>query len=162
MAIIKRKNKSGKVIGWFAVVNYVDEAGNRRQRRKAAKTEDEAKLREAELVVSKASGVSLVPDKTTVAEYLAKWLDHATPDLGGRTVQNYEQLIRNHIVPVIGNIKLRQLRPLDVEAVKKRMAERGRSGTTIHHAFYVLRGALQQALKWELVTRNVADAVAPP
>jgi integrase len=38
----------------------------------------------------------------------------------------------------------------------------GLSPRTVHHLHVILKSALQQAVKWEILTRNPASAVSPP
>jgi len=73
-------------------------------------------------------------------------------------------------VPVLGNISLQKLTAAQVQDYYMRSLERapanGRKGTisarTIRLTHSVIREALQHALEWGMVTRNVADATKPP
>src|SRR5207237_7681069 len=71
----------------------------------------------------------------------------------------YEFVIRRHLVPALGSIPLAKLTPQDVHRVQARMAAQQLSPATIGVARAVLSGALSQAEKWELVTRNVVRLV---
>ncbi|MCH8328083.1 MAG: tyrosine-type recombinase/integrase, partial [Candidatus Marinimicrobia bacterium] len=55
-----------------------------------------------------------------------------------------------------------KLKPLHVQAVYAAMSERGLAARTIVQAHRMLRQALQHALKWQLVSRNVADSIQLP
>jgi hypothetical protein len=47
------------------------------------------------------------PTKTTLAEYLERWLkDYAWPNLAPRTAEGYEHIIRRHFIPALGDMTL--------------------------------------------------------
>lgn len=73
------------------------------------------------------------------------------------------------MTPALGSIILPQLRPLAIQEYYQKALESGRkdgggglSAQTVLHHHRVLRLALQQAMRWQLVARNPADAVEPP
>lgn len=131
------------------------------ERDAALRKRAEVELRK--LLTKRDEGQEIAPENLTVSELADRWLrEYVRPRLGPRTIESYEQLLRNHALPVIGNRPLRNLRPLDVQSIYTRIREKGRSGTTALHCHRVLREALQWAVKMELVGRNVADAVDAP
>ena len=69
----------------------------------------------------------------------------------------------------LGNVPLAKLQPTDLQAYYKKALAEGRrdgkgglSARTVHHHHRVLSEALKHAVKWQLIHRNVADAVDPP
>lgn len=108
-------------------------------------------------------GLDLSTKPQTVARFLADWLEStAKPTLRPKTHHSYAQLIRLHIVPAIGTIQLAKLTPLHVQHMMRDMTAKGLSPRTVQYARAILRRALGYALKWSLVTRNVATLVDPP
>jgi integrase len=71
-------------------------------------------------------------------------------------------LTRVHIVPALGHIKLKNLTPLHVQQFYGTKLESGLAKRTVEYIHTVLHAALKQAVRWELVPRNVTDAVGPP
>jgi integrase len=67
-----------------------------------------------------------------------------------------------HIVPALGHIKLKKLTPLHVQQFYGAKLESGLSKRTVEYIHTVLHAALKQAVRWELVPRNVTEAVDPP
>jgi integrase len=66
---------------------------------------------------------------------------------------------------VLGKIELQKLKPVDVKQWLGGLRARdGRNltGRTVRHAYRVLHGALAEAVKLDLIARNVTDAVTPP
>jgi integrase len=71
-------------------------------------------------------------------------------------------VLRLHVVPDLGPLRLDKLSPQHVQALLARKAAAGLSTQSVRHVRTVLRIALNQALKWGLVARNAAAlAVAP-
>jgi len=100
--------------------------------------------------------------KVTVGGFLEDWIAGVEPTLRPRTAAGYRQLIRDHLRPAIGNVPLGKLRPEQVQRMYASMLERGSSPKTISNAAGVLHAALQQAIRWRLVSANVASLVRAP
>jgi integrase len=101
--------------------------------------------------------------KLTIAEYMERWLkDSAQNRLRHKTYKDYEGLTRVHIVPALGRIKLKNLTSLQVQQFYGTKLESGLSKRSVEYIHTVLHLALKQAVRWELVPRNVTDSVDPP
>jgi hypothetical protein len=75
-------------------------------------TKKEAEKRLSELLHQLDNGTFMKPGKTTLGEYLEKWLkDYVWTNLAPRTAEGYESIIRCHLVPALGSIPLTQLKP---------------------------------------------------
>jgi integrase len=99
----------------------------------------------------------------TVAAYMNRWLvDCAKGRVAHRTYDSYEQRIRDHINPGIGRIKLAKLSPANVQAFYNSKLASGLASGTVRAIYAVLHGALDQAVKWNLIPRNPASSVDPP
>ena len=133
-------------------------------------TKKDAEKRLAELLHQLDSGTFIRPDKTTLGEFLGRWLkEYAWPNLAPRTVEGYEHIIRRHLVPALGIIPLTQLKPEHLQRYCSEKLVTGRcdskgplSPRTVRHHHATLHDALQSAVKWGLLSRNPADAVSPP
>ena len=72
----------------------------------------DAEKRLAEIINQLDNGTFLKPGKTTLAEYLDRWLkDYAWSNLAPRTAEGYESIVRCHLIPALGNLPLTQLKP---------------------------------------------------
>ena len=133
-------------------------------------TKKEAEKRLADMLHQLDTGTFMKPSKTTLAEYLERWLkDYAWPYLAPRTAEGYESIIRQHLIPKLGNITLTQLKPEHLQKYYSEMLRSGRcdsscglSAQTVRHHHTALHKALQTAVEWGLLSRNAADAVRPP
>ncbi len=79
-----------------------------------------------------------------------------------RVYANYEQIVRTHLVPHLGAIQLAKLTPERVCAVLAQLADAGKAANTIRNVRAILRRALNQALRWGKVHRNVAALLELP
>lgn len=103
------------------------------------------------------------PTTATVSEYLKHWLvTYAATNTTARTVQGYTANVNRYMVPAIGNIRLQKLQPGQVQKMYADLLGRGLGARTVLHVHRVLREALHHAVRWEMVARNVCDAVTPP
>jgi integrase len=64
--------------------------------------------------------------------------------------------------PVLGGLKLKKLNSAHVQSFYRDRLDAGLSASTVHKMHDILRRGLAQAVKWHLVSQNVADAVKPP
>jgi integrase len=149
----------------------IDPQGRRKQQWLSAKgTKKEAEKRLSELLHQLDTGTFMRPSKTTLAEFLERWLkDYAWPNLAPRTAEGYEHIIRRHLVPALGNMTLMQLKPEHLQRYYSEKLTGGRcdgkeglSPKTVRHHHVTLHDALRSAVKWGLLSRNPADAVSPP
>jgi integrase len=165
--IVKRSNNSYSVVirrgkdpntgkylqSWFTV--------------KGTKKDAEKKL--SEVLHQLDNGVFMKPGKTTLEEYLKKWLtDYAFSNLSPNTGANYQYIIQRHIVPSLGKITLTQLKPEHIQKYYSEKLTNGRfdgkglSPRSVRHHHMCLHTALQNAMKMGLLIRNPVDAVDPP
>ncbi len=126
-------------------------------------TKKEAERRRTELLHQLDTGTFIKPSKTTFAEYLGRWLsDYARPNISPRSYERYAGIIKKYLIPEMGDIPLTQLKPEHIQKHVRAIRDQGLKPETIkfHHA--VIHKALQTAVKWGLLYRNVADAVDAP
>ncbi|MFC1947543.1 tyrosine-type recombinase/integrase [Chloroflexota bacterium] len=126
-------------------------------------TDKDAEKRLTELLHQYDTGTYMKPDKLKVSEYLGNWLkEYAKPNLSPRGYERYEIIARVHLIPALGNIELAKLKPTHIQALYNQKLQSGSKPRTVKYLHTVLHVALNTALKWGLVMRNVADAVDPP
>ena len=116
-----------------------------------------AALREKDL------GIFVEPASMSLNEYLDKWLETAAkPRISESTFHNYESLLKRHICPSLGQRKLSDVKPLDVQRVYSKMQTDELSARTVRYAHTVLKSAFKQAVRWDLLSRNPCDSVELP
>lgn len=123
--------------------------------------------REAEQALTDAlhrrdTGNDVAPTKITVSEYLERWLrDYAKVNVAPSTYHRYEQIV-DRLRPLIGSRRLQDLKPAHIQAAYGSLLGEGLAARTVLHHHRVLREALHQAMRWQFMTHNPADAVTPP
>jgi integrase len=120
------------------------------------------------------TGSYIEPNRLTVGEFLDRWLqDYAKPSVSPKTFERYQSIITQHLKPALGRLPLPKLTPLAIQGSYTQWRESGRkkprktdppglSENTILQHHHVLHKALQMAVRWQLISRNPADAVEPP
>jgi integrase len=156
---------------WAIILDVPDpQTGKRRRKWHAFKgTKRAAQIESARLIATIQGGSYLEPSKMTVSSFLESWIDHVKSQVSPRSHERYSELARKNIVPLIGAVPLTKLKPAQLSAAYTKALKEGRrdgsgglSPRTVTHMHRILKQALGQAVRWELLTRNPADAVDPP
>jgi integrase len=132
-------------------------------------TRAQAEAALADALARHAHGLALDPAKLTVDQYLDRWLAHIRISLRARTVARYTALLGDYVRPSIGARPLKQLTPLEIQAIYDRLAVSSRKdgkpgGLAPQHIRAVhrcLHRALAQAVIWRLLAANVAKEATP-
>lgn len=111
-----------------------------------------------------AEGQPVMNERLTMAEYLNRWLyEVAKQRTRPMTWRGYEHLVRLHILPTLGRVRLAKLTPQHVHSLVTQKVREGRlSPRTIQYMHSVLRAALNQAVRWRMVHYNATARVSPP
>jgi integrase len=109
------------------------------------------------------AGIYVVSDNITVGEFFDRYMtDVAAHKLRPNTIRANASIIKLHVKPEIGHIKLVKLRPNHLQSLYTRKLESGLSKRMVVYIHSVIHVVLKQALIWGLVSRNVSDLVTPP
>jgi integrase len=156
---------------WAIILDLPDpQTGRRRRKWHSFKgTKREAQVETARLIAAIQGGTYLEPSKTMLAAYLDRWLDHMRSQISPKSHARYSELARKNIAPLLGSVVLTKLKPAAISSAYAKALTEGRrkgggglSPQTVTHMHRILKQALSQAVKWELIARNPADAVDPP
>jgi integrase len=108
-------------------------------------------------------GLVFDADNLTVGRYLERWLTDSVRDtVIATTYESYERLIRLHLVPTLGRLKLKNLTTTHVRGLYREKLDSGLSPTSVQRVHALLHKALKQAVHDGLVPRNVTEAVKAP
>ena len=150
---------------WRVTVELPREAltGRRRRRRftvRGSRRDAQRALREA-LRERDHGGVE--PSRTTVAEWVTRWLAQRVEDqaIGALVARNYRLNIRKHIVPALGHVRLRDLRPDHVLELKEGLSKT-LAPATVGKVMGILRQSLDAAVRHHLLIHNPASVVPKP
>jgi integrase len=108
-------------------------------------------------------GTFVEPTGETLNVYLDHWLEAAAkPRLRERTFEDYKGRLKLYVREPLGDIKLGNLRPLDIQKLYSAMQDRGLSSRVVRYTNAILSTALKQAVRWGKLIRNPADLVQLP
>src|SRR5262249_54948018 len=108
-------------------------------------------------------GLPLASDRQTVGSFLEEWLAQShRSTVRAKTYATYRYIIHSHLIPGLGRSVLSKLTAKDVQAFLMAKLASGLSARTVHHCHAVLKTALEYAVRWDLVPRNVAKLVKSP
>ena len=158
---IRRRGKRSWEISYYAD----DPAtGSRTRRYETVRgTRKDAEIALTESRHKRDKGIDLVPDKTTVGLFLRRWLkDYASQNVAESTYVRYEQIVETHLIPTLGTLRLKELRPAHIQAVHTACLEMGLSRTTVHQHHRVISQSLKHAVAWQLIAINPAAGVLAP
>jgi len=148
---------------WCGVLNLGWESGRRKRKYFYAATAAEVQEQLLKARSDYSRGLPVAVERQTVQQYLTHWLEHTLkPHAKARSYESFGAIVKKHIVPEIGRVRLEKLTPQQVQALLNRKMKAGLSPQTVVNIRTVLRSALTQALKWGLVPRNAAALVDPP
>lgn len=158
---IKKRGADSWLVSFF---KHIDENGKRidfsatvRGTKKDAEKYLQTKLREFDL------GILSDEPKMTVNEFFDRWLEtHSRVRNSKRTAYFDEAVYKRYFRSTIGHKRLDALKPLDVQQVYADLVKRGLSPMTIKHAHSILRKALNQAVRWQMLPFNPAQHVQTP
>ena len=144
---------------WVAVIT-TDEGKKKTIYRK---TQKEA-LKELQLAnQAKMQGTLITARDQKLSEFLTSWLtDTAQPLLREKTYIRYGEIVRLHVVPILGKVTLQKLTPQHLQKLYKAKREEGYAPQTIRHIHRLLHRAFNDAVKWNLMSRNVCNLIEGP
>ncbi len=144
---------------WSAIISL--ENGKRKTLYGKTRKEVRDKLQAALRQVEQQTFVGTSQQK--LGDFLAQWLEDTHKySLRPRTYERYDQILRLHLIPGLGHHTLQKLTPQHLQAFYKQKMEEGLSNSTVGTFHNVLHKALDTALRWGLVARNVSELVTPP
>lgn len=151
-SVHKRKNNT-----WRAQISL---QGQRISKTTKTKSEALAWLRKMQEEVE--NGLSFDSTQLTLKKFMDEWLVSVEQTLRYNTYFQYTQMTKQYIVPYLGHLKLREVKPEHIQKMYNEMAKQGKGYRTIHLGHAILHRALVQAVKLGLINRNPDDATIPP
>ena len=156
---ITRHKKSGLYMARYTV----QAAAGPKRKALYGKTRSEVAAKLSKALSDREGGLIYDAGKQTVEEYLARWLSNSVRDtVRQRTYERYESIVRVHLAPAIGKIKLKALTPDHVRGLYREKLDAGLAPRTVLHLNRTLSKAPEQATDDGLVPRNAGAPVKPP
>jgi hypothetical protein len=156
------RRKDGRWEAWYTV--YKAEGPKRKVMYGKTRGAVAEKLNKA--LSDRSSGLTFDAVTLTVGKYLHHWLEDCVKSLveAGKmahsTFIRYEGIVNNHLKPALGHRKLKDLGRAEVRRLYK---EKGQafSPRSVDYIHVTLQNALSQAVRDDLIARNVASGERP-
>jgi integrase len=163
----KRGNGEGSITlrkdGLYMARYTVQTATGAKRKAVYGKTRKEAAEKLTKALADRDMGLVFEGENRLIAAFLDGWLEGTVKgSVKATTYESYERLIRCHIKPELGRRKLKTLAPDHVQALYQRKLDSGLAPGTVRQIHSVLSRALDQAVRWGTVPRNVCKATTPP
>lgn len=144
---------------WVATYQF---QGKRRQA--YGKTEQEALRKRRSALKRIAEGRTATQTRLTFADAADRWTTNFSRTLGisEASRKNYVDVLRIHVIPTIGRMKLESIKPSDISAVMATMADKGYSPSYRHQAHKAMSHVFKMAIADEIVTANPVRSIPAP
>ncbi len=150
------QRKDGRWVGSLLLEN-----GKRKYLYGKTRREVQEKLRIA--TNEQKQGILATGPQQKLASYLIEWLETVQkPAVRATTYVQYRSAIKKHLIPAIGHISLQKLTAQRVQALYAQKLDEGLSPRSVGIIHAVLHSSLENAVKWNLVSRNVTSMVSVP
>ena len=152
----KRGNGEGTIHrrkggGWCAQYTVYTVKG-RKRKTVYGKTRAEVAAKLAKALSDREGGLVFDTGNETLSEYLDRWLnDSVRNSVKQRTFENYTYVVRSHLIPALGHMKVKTLTPAHVQGLYRSKLDSGLSPRTVQLIHTTLHKALKQAVKWSLI-----------
>jgi integrase len=149
----------------YAVPTGKTRSGNTRRTSFYGRTKKEAlakyeRWRKAQLI-----GDPLEPSTSTLEDFFAQHLEHLEKVQGkisSLTRNDYAAQFRRHISPVLGQVRLRDLKPTDIANWQGSLIAKNLGPRSLEYTHRILKAALEFASRLKLITGNPAADVPAP
>jgi integrase len=146
---------------WRAALTLGPESGGgRKYFRGSTRQEVQQKLAAAKRALE--DGLPQLEGHQTVQQFLAPWLLAIKPTMEHGAWRRHEEFVRLHIVPILGQTRMIQVTPQQIQALYADRLASGLSSTTVHYIHKTLHKAFKDAERLRVVARNVTTLVNVP
>ena len=170
-SIQKRQNK------FIVITSYKDEQGKYKQKWETFASKAEAVKRKKEIEYKQAEGTFAVPKCTKMKDLLKEYVElYGRENWSVSTYDSNTALIRNYILPLIGDVKIEDITTFYLDKFYQKLQETpavahpiiGRplhdyvTPSNIRDIHKLLHSCFAQARKWKLISENPDDDATVP
>jgi integrase len=152
------KRADGRWCGYVSV-GYQD--GKPKRLYVYANSEREVVAKQNKLMAKSSSSVLPTRERLTAGQWFERYADEHGRERSERTREVYKAYLK-HIVPEVGHVVLTRLTPIQLRVFMGKLIEKKLSPSYRQHIFDFMHASLKDALKLDLVDKNVMDAVDRP
>lgn len=108
-------------------------------------------------------GAHIAPTRMTFSMWTSAWLDLLGRGLvTARTREGYADILRLHVLPVLGVRRLQQIKPTEIDALYTMLEGRGMSVANLRHVHAAVRACLAAAIRKGCLQQNPAALADVP
>lgn len=156
MPVYKDENRGT----WFYVLNFHNEMGERKQKRKRGfKTKKAATEALKEVEVDMSRGNYVAPAKIKFGDFIYEWLKIKSVSLSNQTILMYKTNLKNHVIPILGNLQLDQMKSLHIQRFVTVLRDKELADSTIKRVFSIVNTCLNYAVKVGILSVNEASKI---
>jgi len=137
-----------------------DSEGKRIRKDVYGKTKKEVQEKIIALQQDALNGVPVKKEKITIDQHFQDWLRAKKSSIAYTTHSNYLSVYNNHIKPNLGGVKLKDLNYRQINVLYEKLEEKGLGKRMLNFVSFLLRSALDDAVKKNLVDNNQAKLSA--
>ena len=121
------------------------------------KKEAESELNQFLYEINK--GTWIEPADVTVKEYASDWLEGYQYSLRDTTAEQYASKVKNWIIPLLGNYKIQDVKPIHAQTFSKKLLNE-MEPSTAHKIYSITKLIFKHAVQMELISRNPFENVS--
>lgn len=151
------------------MVGYDPITGKPNRKAVYGKTQKEVREKLSALREELKNGLKVTVKKMTFGEWLDKWLeDHIKIGTRLTTYENYSCIVKTHIRPLLGTIRLDKLKTEEIQELLRLKLNGDKAGMgklsskTVILIHMIINSAIKQAMRSGILTCNVAERVTLP
>lgn len=115
------------------------------------------------------TGRGVRADRRSVSDYMREWHSAVRSSLRPSTWVSYRNYMDAYVIPTIGETRLQDLSPVRLNLLYGHLLDQGRvkrpgglAPKTVRNVHLMLHRALADAVRWDILPRNVAEDATPP
>ena len=150
---------------WYFTIEIGEGKNRKRKEMAGGRTKAEAEAAYARALVSLEvnGGTFLEPTKMTVDEFAGEFLADHAKNVHANTIKSYRSIYTHHIAPVIGSLKLRDIRARTLQNILNDKKEAGLSRSTVSSIHAVIKIMFTYASDFcEYIDKNPAQNLHIP
>lgn len=159
-----KRDSNGRLTGrpgtvYDVAIKYKTTDGFKSYMKRGFSTTQEASLFESTLKAKYTGRSSIIAAlspkaRQTMQEYLNDWIEKYGVNLRASTLAGYKSNIKNHLIPHIGHMHLKELTPEILDDMYQNLFSEGLSASSVRYCHRILSVALESARKYHYIEGN--------
>lgn len=106
------------------------------------------------------AGIERQEESPTLREFSERWMrEKVEARLAPASYASYRADLDNHILPVLGDLRLQELQHSHGHQIMNGLQIKGLSPKTINDMLGMLKGMLKDAVRWQILSRNALEGL---